>query len=320
VPGTFGKLLATFSSRSLELFIYRRYNNHIMARRNRTEMEDRGAIYHIIGKGVEGINIFTDNIDRNKFLQLLQKMANSHKVQLFSYVLMDTHFHLLLKTEEANLSRAMQLLNSSYAHWFNIKHIRKGHLFQDRYKSHIVLNSLYLYSVASYINLNPVEAGLVDSPEEYPWSSFQYFLSTKNQNNNIPSWLNIRELLKLCQTNPENFINFVKENIQKNDPEKILQDATKINSNQIQNKSPGNIENILRKTKEQIGNMDTNKRLKHLLVYLLIKEGYRVKDVAKSLRLSSPTVLKICTKVDRNLTSDRIFQLWLNHIKINLFL
>ena len=320
MPGTFGKLLATFSSRSLELFIYRRYNNHIMARRNRTEMEDRGAIYHIIGKGVEGINIFTDNIDRNKFLQLLQKMANSHKVQLFSYVLMDTHFHLLLKTEEANLSRAMQLLNSSYAHWFNIKHIRKGHLFQDRYKSHIVLNSLYLYSVASYINLNPVEAGLVDSPEEYPWSSFQYFLSTKNQNNNIPSWLNIRELLKLCQTNPENFINFVKENIQKNDPEKILQDATKINSNQIQNKSPGNIENILRKTKEQIGNMDTNKRLKHLLVYLLIKEGYRVKDVAKSLRLSSPTVLKICTKVDRNLTSDRIFQLWLNHIKINLFL
>jgi len=320
VPGTFGKLLATFSSRSLELFIYRRYNNHIMARRNRTEMEDRGAIYHIIGKGVEGINIFTDNIDRNKFLQLLQKMANSHKVQLFSYVLMDTHFHLLLKTEEANLSRAMQLLNSSYAHWFNIKHIRKGHLFQDRYKSHIVLNSLYLYSVASYINLNPVEAGLVDSPEEYPWSSFQYFLSTKNQNNNIPSWLNIRELLKLCQTNPENFINFVKENIQKKYPEKILQDATKINSNQIQNKSPGNIENILRKTKEQIGNMDTNKRLKHLLVYLLIKEGYRVKDVAKSLRLSSPTVLKICTKVDRNLTSDRIFQLWLNHIKINLFL
>ena len=291
-----------------------------MARRNRTEMEDRGAIYHIIGKGVEGINIFTDNIDRNKFLQLLQKMANSHKVQLFSYVLMDTHFHLLLKTEEANLSRAMQLLNSSYAHWFNIKHIRKGHLFQDRYKSHIVLNSLYLYSVASYINLNPVEAGLVDSPEEYPWSSFQYFLSTKNQNNNIPSWLNIRELLKLCQTNPENFINFVKENIQKKYPEKILQDATKINSNQIQNKSPGNIENILRKTKEQIGNMDTNKRLKHLLVYLLIKEGYRVKDVAKSLRLSSPTVLKICTKVDRNLTSDRIFQLWLNHIKINLFL
>ena len=269
---------------------------------------------------MEGTDIFTDNIDRNKFLQLLQKMVTSHKILLFSYTLMDTHFHLLLKTEEANLSQAMQFLNSSYAHWFNIRHIRKGHLFQDRYKSHLVLNYLYLYSVASYISLNPVEAGLVDSPEDYPWSSFQYFLSTHNQNKSVPPWLSIRVLLKICQTNPEDFINFVKENIQKYNPENILQNFTKITSNQIQNKSPRNIEKILSKTKEQIGNIVTNKRLKHLLVYLLIKEGYRVKDIANSLHISSSTVLKICKKVDRNLITDRICQLWLNHIKINLFL
>ena len=291
-----------------------------MARRNRKEIEDIGAIYHIISKGVEGIDIFTDDVDKNKFLQLLQKMVSLHKVHLFSYVLMDTHFHLLLKTEEANLSQAMQFLNSSYAHWFNIRHIRKGHLFQDRYKSHPILNPPYLYSVASYINLNPVEAGLVDSPEEYPWSSFQYFLSTQNQNKNFLPWLNIRELLELCQTNSENFINFVKENIQKYDPEIILQDATKVTSNQTQNKSPGNIENILRKTKEQIGDIKTNIRLKHLLVYLLIKGGYRVKDVANSLRITSQGVLKICKNVDRNLISDRIYHLWLNHIKVTLSL
>ncbi len=291
-----------------------------MARRNRTEMEDKNAIYHIICKGMEKIDIFTDDVDRNKFLQLLQKTVIFHKVHLFSYVLMDTHFHLLLKTEEANLSQAMQFLNSSYAHWFNIRHIRKGHLFQDRYKSHLILNSLYLYSVASYINLNPVEAGLVDSPEEYPWSSFQYFLSIQNQNKNIPPWLNIRELLTLCQTSSENFINFVKENIQKDDPKNILQNVTKITSNQIQNKSPRNIKNILRKAKEQIGDMETNKRLRDLLVYLLIKEDCRVKDVANSLHMTSPNVLKICKKVDRNLISDRIYQFWLNHIKITLSL
>jgi len=293
-----------------------------MARKNRTDIEDKNAIYHIICKGMEGIDIFIDNLDRNKFLQLLQKMVNLHKIRLFSYVLMNTHFHLLLQTEEANISQAMQFLNSSYAHWFNIRHIRKGHLFQDRYKSHLVLNSLYLYSVASYINLNPVEAGLVDSPEEYPWSSFQYFLSAQNQNKSlpVPPWLNIRELLILCQTNPGDFINFVKENIQKDDSEKILQNFTKITSNKIQNKSPKNIENILRKTKEQIGNIETNIRLKHLLIYLLLKEDYRVKDVATSLHMTSPSVLKICKKVDRNLISDRLYQLWLNHIKINLFL
>lgn len=288
-----------------------------MARRNRTEIEDKNAIYHIIVKGVEGIDIFTDDVDRNKFLQLLQKTVNFHKVHLFSYVLMDTHFHLLLKTEEANLSQAMQFLNSSYAHWYNIRHIRKGHLFQDRYKSHLILNSLYLYSVASYISLNPVEAELVDSPEKYPWSSFQYFLSAPNKD--IPLWLNIQELLKLCQTNPENFVNFVKENIQKNDPEKILQNVTKITSNQTQNKSLRNIENMLKKTKEQIGDIETNKRLKHLLVYLLIKEGYRVKDVANSLRITRQGALIIYKKMQKNLTTDHIYQLWLNHIKINLF-
>ena len=291
-----------------------------MGRRNRTEIEHEGAIYHIIVRGIDGIVIFTDDVEKNKFLQLLQKMVNFHKAHLFSYVLMDTHFHLLLKTEKANLSQAMQFLNSSYAHWFNIRHIRKGHLFQDRYKSHIVLNSLYLYSVASYISLNPVEAGLVDSPEEYPWSSFRYFLPAQNQNANIPPWLNICELLKLCQTSPENIINFVKENIKKDDPEKILQNATTITSNQTQNKSPRNIENILRKTKEQIGNIETNSRLKHLLVYLLIKEGYRVKDVANSLHMTSQGIIKICKNVDRNLNSDRIYHLWLNHIKITLSL
>ena len=292
-----------------------------MARRNRTEMEDRGAIYHIIGKGVEGTDIFADDVDRNKFLHLLQKMFKLHKIHLFSYVLMDTHFHLLLKTEEANLSQAMQFLNSSYSHWFNIRHIRKGHLFQDRYKSHLVLNPLYLYSVASYISLNPVEAGLVDFPEEYPWSSFQYFLSTKNQNKNVPPWLNIREFLELCQTDPENFVNFVKANIQIDDPEKIVfQNITKATSNQTQNKSPGNIENMLRKTKEQIGDIETNKRLRNLLVYLLIKEGYKLKDVANSLHMTRQGLLKIYKKIQKNLITDRIYQLWLNHIKINLFL
>jgi len=291
-----------------------------MVRRNRTETEDKNAIYHIISKGVEGIDIFTDKVDRNKFLQLLQKMVICHKVLLLSYVLMDTHFHLLIKTEEANLSQAIQFLNSSYAHWFNIRHMRKGHLFQDRYKSHLILNYPYLHSVATYISLNPVEAGLVDSPEEYPWSSFQYFLSTQNQNKSIPPWLSIRELLMLCQTDPEDFISFVKENIQKDNPKNILQNVTKITLNQTQNKSPGNIENILKKTKEQIGDIETNKRLKNLLVYLLIKEGYRVKDIANSLNMSSPSVLKICKKVNRNLISDRIYQLWLIHIKTNLLL
>lgn len=288
-----------------------------MTRRNRTEIEHEGAIYHIIIKGIEGTDIFSDDVDRNKFLKLLEEMSNSFKVDIFSYALMDTHSHLLLKTEEANLSQAMQFLNSSYAHWFNYRHIRKGHLFQDRYKSHLILNPLYLYSVASYISLNPVEAGLVDSPEEYTWSSFHYLLPTSDKA--TPPWLNIDEFLKLCQTSPGNFVNFVKENSKKDNPEKILQNVTKVISNKMQNKLPKNIKNILRKVKELVGDIETNKHLKHLLVYLLIKEGYKIKDIATSLNLTRQGVFGISKKIHKNLVTDHLYRIWLNYIKINLF-
>ena len=284
-----------------------------MTRRNRTEIEDKNAIYHIIGKGVEGTDIFTDDVDRNKFLQLLQKMVNSHKVHLFSYVLMNTHFHLLLKTEEANLSQAMQFLNSSYSHWFNIRHIRKGHLFQDRYKSHLILNPIYLYSVASYISLNPVEAGLVDSPEKYPWSSFQYFLPAQNQNKNIPPWLNIRELLELCQTSPENFINFVRESKLQKELEYPLNVST-----QVKEKLPKNINIVLEKVNKKLGDINTNKNLRNLLIYFLVKEGYKTKEISNSLHITRQSVLSINNKIEKDLITNSLSCFWLNNIQNQL--
>ena len=282
-----------------------------MVRRNRTEIEYENAIYHIIVKGVEGIDIFTDDMDRNKFLQLLQKMVDSHKIHLFSYVLMDTHFHLLLKTEEANLSQAMQFLNSSYAHWFNIRHIRKGHLFQDRYKSHLILNPLYLYSVASYISLNPVEAGLVNSPEEYPWSSFQYVLPTPNKF--APPWLKIDKFLKLCQTSPENFINFVEQNKFQKELEHSLNVST-----QVKEKLPKNINIVLEKVNKKLGDVNTNKNLRNLVIYFLVKEGYKTKEISNSLHITRQSVLSINKKIEKDLMTNSLSCFWLNNIQNQL--
>ncbi|MBC8499144.1 MAG: transposase, partial [Candidatus Atribacteria bacterium] len=274
-----------------------------MARRNRTETEDKNAIYHIIVKGMQGIDIFTDNTDKNKFLQLLQKMITPYKIQFFSYVLMNTHFHLLLKTEEANLSQAMQFLNSSYAHWFNCRHIRKGHLFQDRYKSHLILSPLYLYNVASYISLNPVEAGIVNSPEEYKWSSFKYYASASSPspshlpNNSPPSWLKIEEFLIFCETNAYEFTNFVKENMRNKDVEKSLRELS-----QTKNKFPKNIESILEKINLHLGDIKTNKNLRNLLIYLLVKKGYRIKEISNFLNLTKQAVFKISKKTEKDLT------------------
>jgi len=285
-----------------------------MGRRNRTEIEYEGAIYHIIIKGIDGIDIFTDDIDRNKFLQLLQKMVNSHKVHLFSYVLMDTHFHLLLKTEEANLSQAMQLLNSSYAHWFNYKHIRKGHLFQDRYKSYLTLNLQYLLSISSYISLNPVEAGMVDvsEPEKYKWGSFRYFISQKD----APPWLKITEFLKLCEINAKEFINLIKKNsFEKNkEIDTLLNEIANFNQSIL----PKNIDYILAKINKCFGDINNNKKLRNLLIFVLVKEGYKINEIADLFHVTRQSVLNINNKMQKNIESDSLYSLWLSNIKICL--
>lgn len=285
-----------------------------MGRRNRTEIKHKGAIYHIIIKGIDGINIFTDDIDRNKFLQLLQKMAYSHKVHLFSYVLMNTHFHLLLKTEEANLSQAMQFLNSSYAHWFNYKHIRKGHLFQDRYKSYLILNLQHLLSISSYISLNPIEAGIVDAsePEKYEWGSFRYFISQKD----APSWLKITEFLKLCEINTTEFVNLIKKNsFEKNKKiDTLLNEIANFNQSIL----PKNIDYILAKVYKYFGDINNNKNLRNLLIFVLVKEGYKTNEIADLFHITRQSVININNKMQKNIESDSLSRLWLSNIKICL--
>jgi len=279
-----------------------------MGRRNRTEIEHEGAIYHIIIKGIEGTDIFSDDVDRNKFLKLLEETSNSFKVHIFSYTLMCTHSHILLKTEEANLSQAMQFLNSSYAHWFNYRHIRKGHLFQDRYKSYLVLNPRYLLSIASYISLNPVEAALVNSPEEYKWGSFRYLAPTPPHD--IPYWLKITEFLELCETSADKFVNFVKENMHKKSVEKYLKVPI-----QAKNKLPKNIETILEKANRHLGDVKINRNLRNLLIYLLVKEGYGIKELSNSLHLTRQSIFRISKKIEKDLATDPIYIFWLNIIK-----
>lgn len=285
-----------------------------MGRKNRTEIEYEGAIYHIIVKGIDGINIFTNDTDRNKFLFFLQKMIKSYKINLFSYVLMDTHAHLLLKTETANLSKAMQFFNSSYAHWYNYKHVRKGHLFQDRFTSYLILDSQYLLSTSSYISLNPVESGMVDAsePEKYRWGSFYYF----NSQRNVPSWLNISEFLQLCELKPADFVNFVKKNsFEKKENIQTLLDQL---SNDNQTALPKNINNLLSKVNKYFGDINSNKNLRNLLIFVLIKEGYKINEIANLFQISRQGILKINNKIGDNLASEPLYFLWLNNIKICL--
>lgn len=142
-----------------------------MSRAWRIEFE--GALYHILSRGNERRDIFFDDDDRRRFLDSIGDMAQRFEIEVFAYVLMDNHYHLLLRTARANLSRAMQWLGVTYANRFNARHSRSGHLFQGRFKSMLVQNDAYLLQLSYYIHRNPLRAKMVERLADYRWSSYR---------------------------------------------------------------------------------------------------------------------------------------------------
>jgi putative transposase len=101
-------------------------------------IEYEGALYLILSRGNEPGDIFYDNTDRGRFLDIIGELSERFAVDILAYVLMDNHYHLLLKTRRANLCKAMQWFGTTSTRRFNNPHNRSGHLFQGRYKSIII--------------------------------------------------------------------------------------------------------------------------------------------------------------------------------------
>ncbi len=128
-----------------------------MARPIRIEIA--GGWYHVTARGNERRAIFRDDHDRQRFVELLAEWVERFGLRLHAWVLMDNHYHLLVETPEANLSRAMQWLAVSYTVWFNRRHGRGGHLFQGRFQAMILEAESAAVEVSRYLHLNPVRVG-----------------------------------------------------------------------------------------------------------------------------------------------------------------
>jgi len=119
-------------------------------------IERAGGRYHVTARGNERKALFRDDADRFHFLGLLGELTERFGTRVHAYVLMDNHFHLLVETPEANLSRAMQWLGVTYSVWFNRRHQRVGHLFQGRFQAVVIEDDAGWQEVARYVHLNPV--------------------------------------------------------------------------------------------------------------------------------------------------------------------
>ena len=132
-----------------------------------------GALHHVMARGIEGRPIFKSDEDRLKFLSLLAHGIAKSGFKCYAWVLMENHYHLLLRANEMPLSSFMRPLNSRYAHWFRKKSQSRGYLFQDRFKSIATQDQGYIEQLVRYIHLNPLRAGIcrtIAELDRYPWS------------------------------------------------------------------------------------------------------------------------------------------------------
>ena len=140
-------------------------------------IEYPGAWYHVMNRGRRAEKIFSDRQDYTMFIDLLKEASVSWNVRICAYCLMPNHYHLLVQTPEANISRCMRHINGIYTQRYNRRHAFDGQLLRGRYKSILVSADQYLLQLVRYIHRNPVKAGIAARLEDYQWTSHAAYLS-----------------------------------------------------------------------------------------------------------------------------------------------
>jgi putative transposase len=154
-----------------------------------------GALHHIIARGIERREIFRDEADRDDFLRRLGRIITQTQTQCYAWALIPNHFHLLLKTGNIPIATLMSRLLSGYAGSFNRRHHRSGHLFQNRYKSILCQEDIYLKELLRYVHLNPLRAGIVKTLgelDQYRYCGHSYLMGNCQND-----WQETRSVLRL---------------------------------------------------------------------------------------------------------------------------
>jgi len=133
---------------------------------------DVPGIHHVWAVAVSSGALFFDNLARERFFSFLDAVTARYSLQIVAYVLLSTHYHLLVRTEEPDLSRAMQWLNSRFATTMNAIYGDRGHVFGARFGSKLVTSDAQLLESLRYIARNPVEAGMCTRARDWRWSSY----------------------------------------------------------------------------------------------------------------------------------------------------
>lgn len=143
-----------------------------------------GSLHHVMNRGVGRRSVFETRRDIRFLLSRLAREVRAKRIELLSYAILTTHFHLLVRSLTGELSESIGRIERTYVRWFNATRRRDGPLFRGRFTSRVVDDEWHARAVLLYIDRNPVEAGLAATPERYPWCS-----AWQRRRARLPRWL-----------------------------------------------------------------------------------------------------------------------------------
>ena len=144
-----------------------------MGRANRVNV---AGLYHVSNRGVGLRDIFVSNDDKTYFISMLCKLSHNYRFIVHSFAIISNGYNVLLETKDDNLSLIMQILNTRYASYFNQKYGRRGHLWENRFKSWYFQDNTFLLDLVAYIEYLPVYTDATTSKEKYLYASYRQFI------------------------------------------------------------------------------------------------------------------------------------------------
>lgn len=182
-----------------------------MARPLRLELA--GGLYHVTSRGDRRENIYENDEDREKWLDNLGNTCRRFNWRCHAYCLMDNHYHIVIETAEANLSKGMRQLNGVYTQYYNRQHGRVGHVFQGRYKGILVERDEYLLELARYVVLNPIRASMVKNIKDWKWSSYNAMSGEEFTQSWLETGWILGQFSKQQKRAIEKYVDFVREGV-----------------------------------------------------------------------------------------------------------
>ena len=287
-------------------------SNGIFLVRNKIIPAD--SIAHIIQRAPGRELLFLENGDYLYFLKLLRETSSKYKIDVYCFVLMPNHFHLLVKFIDDNASKAIKNLCERYAWFFNSKYKRKGHVFYGAFRVSLCLEDSYFLTASLYIHINPAKAGLVSDPGSYRWSSCSLYTQAFSSK----TFLKYETILNLLSRDRDKARKIYKELILASleakvgnpwgNPKVLLvlrrrlfSSFSRVNKSFFRNEQILDNNTLDKKIKE----LSRSKRLKKpqhkkarlYLVQQLLSRGYSIEEIAKQLNLSKRTIYNILSRL-----------------------